>query len=88
MWKRLLAALVLLWTGAARAEVPYPSCLLPVCSDPTDYAAYLFLPPGVLPGDYAFDPGNPSAGGGWKYAPGVGMDSRPSPTWMATAWSK
>jgi hypothetical protein len=74
--------------GAARAEVPYPSCLLPVCSDPTDYAAYLFLPPGVLPGDYAFDSGNPSAGGGWKYAPGVGMDSRPSPMWMATAWSK
>ena len=53
----------------ARAEIPYPACLLPVCTDPYDYAAYLFLPPGVLPDDYAFDPLDPSAGSGWKYAP-------------------
>ncbi len=59
---------------AARAEVPYPACNAPGCADPLDYAAYLFLPAGVLPDDYAFDPLDPASGSGWKYAPGVGMD--------------
>lgn len=57
----------------ARADVPYPGCLLPVCTNPYDYAAYLFLPPGVLPDDYVFNPANPSGGSAWKYQTGLGM---------------
>jgi hypothetical protein len=68
-----LLALAWLPTGS-HAAVPYPECVLPLCADPYDYAAYLFLPPGILPNDYAFDALNPASGGGWKYAPGVGMD--------------
>ena len=78
-----LGSLALVAVAAtARAEVPFPSCTFP-CIDPTDYASYLFLPPGVLPDDYAFDPANPASGGGWKYAfsedpvtgePGPGMN--------------
>lgn len=78
---RLLLLLCLVWLvwvvglpPRAAATVPYPACIGPSCPDPTDYAAYLFLPPGVLPDDYAFDPAEPERGSGWKYAPGVGMD--------------
>ncbi|RIL04993.1 MAG: hypothetical protein DCC71_11965 [Proteobacteria bacterium] len=55
--------------GAARAELPYPSCAASGCSDPNDYASYLFVAPGALPDDY-----NPFGGEAWKYAPGSGMD--------------
>jgi hypothetical protein len=81
---------VLAGAGPAAAAVPYPECMLPVCSDPLDYAAYLFLPPGVLPNDYSFNPANPQSGSGWKYAysedamgdPGPGMNV--TAAWQAT----
>jgi hypothetical protein len=77
-----LLAAQLAATGPAAAAVPYPPCVAPVCADPFDYAAYLFLPPGVLPNDYAFNPAEPERGDGWKYAfsedalgnPGPGMN--------------
>ncbi len=82
-WKLAwMAALgVLLLASRTGAEIPYPSCQAPACTDPDDYGSYLFLPPGVLPDDYAFDPAAPENGSGWKYAdarlpdgsPGTGM---------------
>ncbi|MEB2285259.1 MAG: FG-GAP-like repeat-containing protein [Myxococcales bacterium] len=47
-----LFAAVVLATPGARAEFPYPQCggpLAPSCSDPADYASYLFLPATVPP---------------------------------------
>lgn len=69
---RRLAALslfVLVAAPPALAEVPYPACQAPACTDPADYASYLFLAPGVLPND--FDPGS---GDGWKFSPTTGMN--------------
>ncbi|MCC6640255.1 MAG: S8 family serine peptidase, partial [Deltaproteobacteria bacterium] len=69
---RRLAALsifVLVAAPPALAEVPYPACQAPACTDPADYASYLFLAPGVLPND--FDPGS---GDGWKFSPATGMN--------------
>jgi hypothetical protein len=53
----------------ARGDVPYPTCADSGCSDPADFASYLFLAPGVLPDDY-----DPGSGEAWKYAAGSGMD--------------
>jgi hypothetical protein len=68
---RLLAGVLLLavlCAPAALAEVPYPAnprpCdgaeVDPPCIEATDFASYLFLPPGVLPDDYR-------GGDVWKY---------------------
>jgi len=54
---------------AARADVPFPTCAAAGCSDPTDFASYLFIAPGAFPNDYA-----PTGGEAWKYAPDSGMD--------------
>jgi hypothetical protein len=51
------------------ADVPWPTCAAKDCSDPADFAAYLFVAPGTLPDDY-----DPGSGEAWKYAPGSGMD--------------
>jgi hypothetical protein len=72
-------------SGSARAEVPYPACTLPSCTDPLDWAAYLFLPPGVLPNDYSFDPASPESGSGWKYAPSEDAFGNPGPGMNVTA---
>jgi len=53
----------------AAADVPYPGCADVGCSDPGDFGAYLFLPPGGLPDDF-----DPAARSSWKYNPGTGMD--------------
>jgi hypothetical protein len=65
------ALVLLVAPGAERAaaDVPYPTCASAGCSDPTDYASYLFLAPGTLPNDY-----DPNSGEAWKYAAGSGMD--------------
>lgn len=63
----LLASLLLVPLAPASAEYPYPSCGAPGCSNPSDYASYLFLAPGVAPNDY-------SGGDVWKYEPGTGMN--------------
>jgi len=52
-----------------RADVPWPTCAGAGCSDPADFASYLFVAPGALPNDYG-----PGSGEAWKYAPGSGMD--------------
>ena len=50
------------------AEIPYPSCQAPACTDPRDYGSYLFLPPGVLPDDLFYD-------GRRRFGPtGIGCD--------------
>ncbi len=49
----------------ARADVPFPTCAAAGCSDPADFASYLFIAPGALPNDYSPD---------WKYEPDTGMD--------------
>lgn len=64
-----LLGMVLSGAPPAAADVPWPTCASTGCSDPADYASYLFVPPGTLPNDY-----NPSSGEAWKYAPGSGMD--------------
>jgi len=51
----------------AGSAVVYPACLAPACSDPTDYASYLFLAPGQLPNDFG-------GGNAWKYQPATGMN--------------
>lgn len=51
----------------ARAEMPYPKCTAPACTDASDYASYLFLAPGQKPNDY-------NGGNVWKYDPGTGMN--------------
>jgi hypothetical protein len=63
----LVAAVTI--AGAARGDVPFPTCASVGCSDPDDFASYLFLAPGVLPNDY-----DPNSGEVWKYAPDSGMD--------------
>ena len=61
---------LVLSAALARADVPFPTCASAGCSDPTDFASYLFIPPGgALPNDY-----NPSSGEAWKYAPDTGMN--------------
>ncbi len=62
-------ALVLLGSAAAWAEVPYPSCQQAGCSDPKDFASYLFRRPGELPNDF-----DPSSSSNWKYKPIIGMN--------------
>jgi hypothetical protein len=64
-----LGALVIFWPAAGGADVPWPTCAAAGCSDPADFASYLFVPPGTLPNDY-----DPNDGEAWKYAPGSGMD--------------
>jgi hypothetical protein len=54
---------------AAFAEVPYPKCQAPGCTDPSRYSSYLFLPPGVLPNDF-----DPKSSDFWKFNPGTGMN--------------
>jgi hypothetical protein len=49
----------------ALADVPFPTCAAAGCSDPADFASYLFIAPGALPNDYHPD---------WKYEPDTGMD--------------
>ena len=56
-------------TNVARADVPFPTCAAASCSDPADFADYLFLAPGAFPNDY-----DPAGGEAWKYAPDSGMD--------------
>jgi Subtilase family len=56
-------------SSAARAEVPFPSCVSAGCTDPADFASYLFIAPGALPNDYSA-----SDGDAWKFAPDSGMD--------------
>jgi Subtilase family/FG-GAP repeat len=65
----LALALVLLSSAAAWAEVPYPGCQEPGCSDPKDFASYLFRRPGELPNDF-----DPSSSSNWKYKPIIGMN--------------
>lgn len=67
--RRLVLAFVFLATSPALADVPYPACQAPGCTDASDYASYLFLAPGVLPND--FDPGSGEA---WKFKPTTGMN--------------
>ncbi len=62
-----VASALVVAASAARAEMPFPTCLGPVCTDPTDYASYLFLAPGVLPNDF-------NGGDTWKYNPTTGMN--------------
>lgn len=74
-----LALLVVVLAAVPRwaaAEFPYPTCAAPRCSDPADFASYLFVDPGALPND--FDPG---AGDAWKFVAGTGMD-------IAGAWQR
>jgi hypothetical protein len=50
------------------ADVPFPTCQGPACTDPTDYGSYLFLAPGqALPNDFG-------GGDAWKYQPTTGMN--------------
>ena len=56
-------------TDVARADVPFPTCAATGCSDPADFANYLFIAPGAFPNDY-----DPAGGEAWKYAPASGMD--------------
>ena len=51
---------------SARSAV-YPTCVGPVCTDPTDYASYLFVAPGQTPNDFG-------GGDAWKYSPSTGMN--------------
>ena len=63
----LSAAALLAAPHGAPADVPYPKCQGPSCTDPSDYASYLFLQPGQTPNDYA-------GGDKWKYDPVTGMN--------------
>ncbi|HSJ97902.1 MAG TPA: FG-GAP-like repeat-containing protein, partial [Myxococcota bacterium] len=65
----LAGAVLALWPASAAADVPWPTCAAAGCSDPADFASYLFVAPGTLPNDY-----NPGSGEAWKYAPDSGMD--------------
>ena len=56
-------------SASARAEVPYPSCESTGCSDPVDFAAYLFRRPGELPNDF-----DRSSGSSWTYERFIGMN--------------
>ncbi len=87
MWLQagIAGLLLLAGSGPAAASVPYPLCSLPACVDPLDYPSYLFLPPGVLPDDYAFDPANPDSGSGWKYALSEEAGGSPGPGMNVTA---
>ncbi len=68
---RLAVLCFVLTTAAAPAlaDVPYPLCEAPGCTDPTDYPSYLFLAPGQLPNDF-----DPNSGDGWKFNPGTGLN--------------
>lgn len=65
----LLGLLAMLAASPARADFPFPTCADAGCSDPADFASYLFLQDGQLPDDF-----NPEEGGAWKYLPGSGMN--------------
>ena len=65
----LASAFVLALGSPSRADVPYPKCLAPACTNPYAYASYLFLAPGQLPSNF-----NPAAGSAWEYQPGTGMN--------------
>ncbi|HBZ68710.1 MAG TPA: hypothetical protein DEP35_02745 [Deltaproteobacteria bacterium] len=58
-----------LFATSSPADVPYPRCVAPACTNPYDYASYLFLPPGQLPSNF-----DPTSGDAWKYNPGTGMN--------------
>jgi hypothetical protein len=49
--------------------VPYPTCEAAECSDPADFASYLFRLPGQFPDDYDL-----LSRGNWKYKAFVGMN--------------
>jgi len=80
-----LALLVGLVAGSARAEMPFPACEPPGCTDPRDFASFLFLPRGVLPDDFFFFPDAPELGSGWKYAASLEADGTPGPGLNVTA---
>lgn len=63
------AAAAALWPAPGAADVPWPTCSAAGCSDPADFASYLFVAPGTTPNDYSA-----SSGEAWKYVPGSGMD--------------
>jgi len=58
-----------LWSAPSPGDVPYPRCVAPACTNPYDYASYLFLAPGQLPSNF-----NPASGNAWKFNPGTGMN--------------
>jgi len=60
---------LLLFSSVASAEVPYPTCASAGCSDPRDFASYLFRRRGQLPDDF-----DPSSSDNWKYKPFIGMN--------------
>jgi hypothetical protein len=62
----LLGGCLLALAASSPAEVPFPSCAATACSDPADFAAYLFTD--ALPDDY-----DPSSGEAWKYERDSGM---------------
>lgn len=70
---RFSAALAIVFAAAltpatiSRAELVWPPCVAPACSDPADFASYLFSAPGEIPGDY-------TGGNRWKFEPVSGMD--------------
>ena len=47
-----LAGIGLIIASGARADVPFPTCAAAECSDPADFASYLFIAPGAFPNDY------------------------------------
>jgi hypothetical protein len=49
--------------------VPFPTCAAAGCSDPADFANYLFIAPSAFPNDC-----DRAGGEAWKYAPDTGMD--------------
>ncbi|MCK7479079.1 MAG: hypothetical protein M0C28_18240 [Candidatus Moduliflexus flocculans] len=61
------AAALLAGPSRTGADVPYLKCQGPSCTDPKDYASYLFVQPGQRPNDY-------NGGDTWKYNPTTGMD--------------
>jgi hypothetical protein len=74
-----LGALLLALAAPSRAEVPFPSCASVACSDPADFAGYLFTT--ALPDDY-----DSSSGDAWKYErdTGMGIAGDPDSLWAST----
>jgi len=73
MEQRLVFSMLLFVSAAASAEVPYPTCEAAGCSDPSDFANYLFRRSGQVPDDF-----DPSSSGNWKYKPFIGMSVFPA----------
>lgn len=77
--KLCLGAWLLGLAAASRAEVPFPSCVSVACSDPRDFAAYLFS--STPPDDY-----DPNSGEAWKYErdSGLGIVGERGSVWQLT----